>query len=245
MHVLVTRPVQDAEPLKTRIEELGCRVTLAPLIETVTNDIPADSLNGASAIVATSRNALAALAASPAKVAAIRLPLYVVGPGTAAMARKMGFAQVLEGAGRAEDLVPILTAAGTAQSRLIYLRGDVLAFDLEAALVDNDVNVLSVPAYRSVETQTLPGDVIKALKTGSIDAISLMSPRTARIWVRLVEALAPSVQLSDATYLCLSERVAEALGQTITPDKVLVASRPNLEEMLALIKRLAASSKEG
>jgi uroporphyrinogen-III synthase len=243
MHVLVTRPVQDAEPFKTRIEALGCQVTLAPLVETISNDIPEESLDGATALVATSRNALAALAISRVKPDAIKLPLYVVGPGMAATAREMGFAKVQEGGGRAEDLVPILTAAVAAQDRLVYLRGDVLAFDLEAALVDRRVNILSVPAYRSVEARTLPADVIKALQTGSIDAVSLMSPRTARIWVRLVEALPPPVQLSGATYVCLSERVAKVLGQPTKPDKVLVASQPNLEEMLALIKRLAASSK--
>jgi uroporphyrinogen-III synthase len=243
MHVLITRPIQDAEPLKTRIEDLGCKVTLAPLIETVSNDIPQGALKGAAALVATSRNALAALSESAAKEAAIKLPLYVVGPGMAALARGMGFTQVVEGSGRAEGLVPILASAGPAQGRLIYLKGDVLAFDLDAALAEKGVNIISVSAYRSVDAQTLPPDVIKALQTGSIDAVTLMSPRTARIWTRLMAALSPPVQLSGATYLCLSGRVGEALGLFAKPDKVLIASQPNLEEMLALIKRLAASSK--
>jgi len=243
MHVLVTRPVQDAEPLKTWLEEFGCLVSLAPLIETVANDISADSLDGATSLIATSRNALAALAGSRARAAGIELPVYVVGSGTAARAREMGFQQVREGGGRAEDLVPLLAAEGSAGRRLIYLRGDVLAFDLEAALAERDVNVVPVPAYRSVEAKALPHDVIKALQTGGIDAVTLMSPRTARVWARLIAALPSPVQLSGATYLCLSNRVAEALGSLARPGKVLVASQPNLEEMFALIKRLAASSK--
>ncbi len=100
-----------------------------------------------------------------------------------------------------------------------------------------------MPAYGSVEAQTFQTDVIKALQTGSIDAVTLMSPRTARIWTRLVATFSPPVQISDATYLCLSGRVGEALGLFAKPDKVLIASQPNLEEMLALVKRLAASSK--
>jgi uroporphyrinogen-III synthase len=243
MHVLITRPVEDAEPLKARVEELGCRVTLAPLIAIVPNAIAPGAIGGATALIATSRNALAALASSPALPSAIELPLYVVGPGTAAFARDIGFQNVIEGAGRAEALVPLLASKGGADNRLIYLRGDVLAFDLEAALAREGVNVVPVNAYRSVATETLPPDVIKALETGSIDVVTLMSPRTARTWARLVAALSPPVQLTGVTYLCLSERVAEALGSPAKADKVRVASHPNIEEMLALIKRLAASSK--
>jgi uroporphyrinogen-III synthase len=243
MDVVITRAVQDAEPLKTRVEELGCRVMLAPLIETVANDIAEDTFASATALIATSRNALVALAASPALLSATKMPLYVVGPGTAAIAQGMGFERIIEGPGRVEGLVPILAADNAAGQRLIYLRGDVLAFDLEAAMAETGVNVVPVLAYRSVAAETLPAYVIKALQTASIDAVTLMSPRTARIWSRLVATLSPPVQLSGVTYLCLSERVGEALGPVAKADKILVSSQPNLEEMLALVKRLAASSK--
>jgi uroporphyrinogen-III synthase len=242
MNVIITRPIQDAEPLKTRIEELGCEVMLAPLMETVANDVPADAFANATAIVATSRNALTALAASPVLATLTPLPLYVVGPATAAAARDIGFARIVEGPGRAEDLAPMLRARAAGE-RLIYLRGDVVAFDLESALAESGVNVVPVLAYRSVEAKALPPDVIKALQTGGIDAVTLMSPRTARIWSRLVVALSPPVQLSGITYLCLSERVGEALGPIAKIDMTLVSSQPNIEEMIALVKRLAASSK--
>ncbi len=243
MHVVITRPVQDAEPFKTRIEELGCRVTIAPLIEIVPNTIAADAIKGATALIATSRNALAALAASPVLPSAIRLPLYVVGPGTAAVARSMGFERIIEGSGTAESLVPVLVSNAKTGGHLIYLKGDVLAFDLEAALAESGINIVPVLAYQSVAAETLPPEVIKALQTDSIDIVTLMSPRTARIWARLVAALSPPVQLSGVMHLCLSERVGEALGPLAKAGKVVVPSRPNGEEMLALVKRLAASSK--
>jgi uroporphyrinogen-III synthase len=244
MHVLVTRPIEDAEPFKSRIEELGCRVTLAPLIEVVSNAIVGDAFKGATALIATSRNALAALSASPALPLAVKIPIYVVGPGTAAVARGMGFTEVIEGAGAAADLASIIISDGwDGESRLIYLRGDMVAFDLESVLANAGINVTPVMAYRSVAAETLSPDVIKVLQSGGIDAVTLMSPRTAETWARLVAALSPPVQLSGVTYLCLSERVAEALGSSKKADKVLVASHPNLEEMLALVKRLAANSK--
>ena len=66
MHVLITRPEGDGEILKERIEQLGSRATLEPLINIVFETIPLSSVTGATALIATSRNALRALASSPA-----------------------------------------------------------------------------------------------------------------------------------------------------------------------------------
>jgi len=242
MHVLITRPEADAEALKSRIEELGSRATLAPLVAIVPNAIPLSAIEGATALVTTSRNALKALAGSPALGLAKSLPLYVVGPGTAAMAREIGFTDVIEGAGTAADLAAKLSAQGRSDgSTFAYLRGDVLAFDLEAALKRAEVNVVSVAAYRSVAAETLAPNVAAALARREIDAVMLMSPRTAETWARLAGDLIASAGRPIA-HLCLSEAVAKALLSRFAANNVLIAAHPSLEEMLALVKRLAAHS---
>jgi uroporphyrinogen-III synthase len=242
MHVLITRPEADAEALKSRIEELGCRATLAPLVAIVPNAIPLSAIEGATALVTTSRNALKALAGSPALGLAKSLPLYVVGPGTAAMAREIGFTDIIEGAGTAADLAAKLSAQGQSDgSTFAYLRGDVLAFDLEAALKRAEANVVSVAAYRSVAAETLAPNVAAALARREIDAVMLMSPRTAETWARLAGDLIASAGRPIA-HLCLSEAVAKALLSRFAANNVLIAAHPSLEEMLALVKRLAAHS---
>jgi uroporphyrinogen-III synthase len=241
MHVLITRPEGDAEILKSQIEALGYRATLAPLVSILPNAIPASAIEGASVLVATSRNALKALAQSPAFDLARTLPIHVVGPGTAATARQIGFADVFEGAGMAADLATALSAKARTNERIVYLAGDVLTFDLEAALRDAKVNVLSVPAYRTVAAKSLSPNVAEALERGEIDAVILMSPRTAQTWARLAGGLKVE-GLSGIAHLCLSEAVAKALLSRLAAENVIVAARPNLEEMLALLKRLAANS---
>ncbi|MBS0269543.1 MAG: uroporphyrinogen-III synthase [Proteobacteria bacterium] len=239
MHVVITRPLGDAEPLKSRIEALGWRVTLSPLIEIVPDAIPGDILRDATALIATSRNALTADLKT-----AIDLPLFAVGPGTGAVAREIGFRNVIEGPGTGSDLVPILASRrAELGERPLYLRGDVIAFDIVGALANAGIHVRAAKAYRSVAAERLNPEVIKALQNGNIDAVTLMSPRTAETWARLVGDLSLPVQLSGVTHLCLSPRVAEALGQPEIGYNVLVASHPNLEEMIALVKRLAANSK--
>lgn len=239
MHVIVTRPAGDAEPLKSSIEGLGWRVTLAPLIDIVPNDISADALRDATSLIATSRNAL-----TPALGSLIDLPFFAVGPGTGAVARGIGFTKVVEGPGTGSELVPIIASRrAELGERPVYLRGDVVAFDVEGALGKAGIKVKAVNAYRSVAAEALDPPVVNALRNGEINAVTLMSPRTAKTWARLVGAVSPPVQLSGVTHLCLSDRVVEALGLPEKNFKVLVALHPNLEEMIALVKRLAANSK--
>jgi uroporphyrinogen-III synthase len=240
MHVLVTRPKGDGETLKARIEQLGCRASLEPLISIVPNAIPLAAIKDAAGLIATSRNGLKALAGSPALGLATTLPLFVVGPGTAAMALEMGFKDVFEGAGTGADLVPVLARRSGDDGTLVHLAGDVLAFDLTAALARENVNVRSVEAYRSVAAKTLSPPIIEALRNQDVDVVILMSPRTAETWVRLAVELSPPADLSGVTYICLSKAVADILRSHLDGPKIVIAARPNLEEILVLLKRLAA-----
>jgi uroporphyrinogen-III synthase len=245
MHVLITRPEGDGEALKAQIEQLGCRATLAPLISVISEAIPLSAIAGAMAMIVTSSNALKALATSPSLGAVMALPLYVVGPGTAALARELGFKDVREGPGTGAELVPMLSADGrTTGGIYVHLAGAVLAFDLKTALEREGVNIKTVTAYRAVAAESISPAVTEALRNQDIDAVVLMSPKTAEAWARLAsEVLTPTV-LSGMNHLCLSEAVAEVLKAQLAAGNISVAARPNLEEMLALVKRLAAHSDE-
>jgi uroporphyrinogen-III synthase len=244
MHVLVTRPEGDGEALKTRIEQLGCKASLEPLIRLVPDAVPLSAIEEASALIVTSRNALRALSTSPALQLALTLPLIVVGPATAAMALEMGFQNVFEGAGTAADLVSEIVRRSREESGVfVYLSGDVLAFDLPAALRSRNVDIRSVVAYRSVPARSLSPRVIEALTSHEIDVVILMSPRTAEIWAQLAYDLLPQPDLSGITYVCLSEAIAGVLKSHMPVAKVEICARPNLEEMFAVLKRLAGRSE--
>jgi uroporphyrinogen-III synthase len=240
MHVLVTRPKGDGETLKARIEQLGCRASLEPLISIVPNAIPVAAIENATGLIATSRNALRALAGTPALGLATTLPLFAVGPGTAAIARDLGFKNIFEGAGTGADLVPILAPRSGDDGVLVHLAGDVLAFDLAAALARENVNIRSVEAYRSVVAKSLSPQIAEALRNQDVDVVILMSPRTAETWTRLMVDLSPPADLSGVTYICLSKAVADVLRSHFDDPKIVIAAHLNLEEMLVLLKRLAA-----
>jgi uroporphyrinogen-III synthase len=242
MHVVVTRPKADAEPLKQEIENLGCRVSASPLIEIAFSEIDPAELSRATALIATSRNALRALASSRVRDLATSLPIFVVGPGTAAAARQMGFKDINEGPGKAADLIPLLKAQ-PADQKFVHLSGDVLAFDLKRALAEVGVKITELPVYRSVAATALAPEVTAALVRHDIDAVVLMSPRTAEVWVDLATRLIATAELAGIVYLCLSPAVADVLQQRLAGANTLVSDLPDREHVLALVKRLAAASK--
>jgi uroporphyrinogen-III synthase len=254
MHVLLTRPETDAEPLKSRIEQLGHRVSLAPLLTIVLEPVPEKAISHAPAIVATSRNGLRALAASPALKAALELPVFVVGAGTAAYAKDLGFLDIVSGPGTAADLVPIIAAHHAAKTGpMVHLAGDHLAFDLAAALADLGIRLIALPAYRSVAAETFDPGIAAGLEAKGFDAVILMSPRTAAIWADLMQKPSFAAALTAMTHICLSEAVAAEVRDKLPKKcpaplpaaRIEVAAKPNAEEILALVSRLAAQSIPG
>lgn len=241
MHLLVTRPEPDARELRARLEALGHRVTIEPLlrIELVPDAI---DLKGAQALIATSRNGLKALAESAVLPEALKLPIFTVGPATATLARSLGFARVTSGPASARELAPVIAAlADPSAGPLLHLAGDVLATDLGAALQTAGFAVRQEIVYRSVPAHELSATTVEALSRGDIDAVILLSPRTAEIYAELIARNGLEHAARRLAHYCLSANVAAGLA-SLAPDEVAIAVQPNSEEMLALIARKAAQS---
>ncbi len=242
MRLLVTRPEPDAHRQAEALAGLGHDVTLSPLL--AIEAVPGVSLelDDAQALIATSRNALRALASHRERAAAIRLPLFAVGEATAAEAGVCGFGAVTAAAGTGETLARLV--AGKLDPRsgpLVHLSGETAAFDLKSALAAKGFTVKQPMLYRAVAAPELSEEAISQLKAGDLDGVILMSPRTAAIFADLVRRQEAVTQASRLICYCLSAAVAQAvkpLGATI-----VVASQPREEELLALISTEAASSR--
>lgn len=242
MHLLLTRPERDARELAARLAAVGVTSTTDPLLA-IEHCLPRDlDVSAARALVVTSRHALEALAASKELEAARRLPVFVVGPGTARSASEMGFSTVLGGSATASDLVGIIAAqSGLAGARLLHVRGDHVAFDMAGALRQAGIALDEVLAYRSVAAMGLQAATIAGLAEHRFDGVVLMSPRTAETYARLVVEAGLMEAARVPMYLCLSQKVARAL-EPLGELRTFVPVRPNSEEMLALVERLAALS---
>ena len=240
MRLLVTRPEPDASRQAKALALRGHQPVLAPLlaIEFV-QDVPLD-LKGAQALIATSRNALRALASHPELSAALRLPLIAVGDATAKAAAELGFADVKTGPGTAEALGRLIAARLTASAGpLVHLSGETVAFDLKSALEAQGFSLRQPILYRAVAAPELPPNVVSMLKAGRLDGVVLMSPRTAATFAGLIRQHGLVTEASRLNCYCLSGAVAQAAEPLIA--RLIVAARPSEEDVLALIDSDAAS----
>jgi uroporphyrinogen-III synthase len=241
MQILVTRPEADAGPLKDGLEARGHRVTLAPLLEprVLPIDLPADAVQ---ATIVTSRNALRAIAGQPALSALRQLPIFAVGPATGKLAVELGFSTVFEGPAGGRELAELIAAhVRPDRGPLLYLAGNTVAFDIQAALKDCGIACHRAVSYEMVEATQLPDNVRDDLAVGAVDAVILMSPRTSAVFSRLVAAAGLHERCRGMLYLCLSKAVAMPL-YPLSPERIKVANLPNSEEMLALIDQISSTS---
>lgn len=240
MRLLVTRPIEDARHQADRLAALGHEAVLAPLLAIETVPGIALPLDGAQALIVTSRNALRALAAHPARDGALALPLIAVGEATAREAERLGFASVTIGAGTAESLPPLIAARFEASAGpLVHLAGETLAFDLKGALEAEGYTLRQPALYRALAAEALPPEILVDLKSGKIDGVILMSPRTAAIFGALLRKHGLT-EVPGLRCYCLSPSVAKAVASLGA--LLLVAARPREEDVLALLLADAASS---
>ena len=157
MRLLVTRPEPDATRQAEILAARGHEPVVAPLLLIEPATETTLDLDGAQALIVTSRNALRALAAHPDRAAALRLPLFAVGEATAKAATELGFAKVTAGPGTGEELSRLI--AGTLDPKagaLVHLAGETVAFDMKAALQAKGFALKQPVLYRAVPATRLP-----------------------------------------------------------------------------------------
>lgn len=241
MHILVTRPEAQAQSMADALIAMGHRVTIAPLLA-IELETPAIDPAGAQALVLTSRNAVRALTRHPQRDELGALPVVTVGTATANAAREAGLKVVLMGDSDGAALAQRIAASLDPRlGDLVHLSGEAIAFDLAAALAPHGIRVRRVVVYRSVPVAELPATVAADIAAGRLDAVILMSPRTAQTWIACVNAASLAGQARQIINICLSDAVAtpvRAFGST----QVRVAGQPNSEEILALVGQLSSTS---
>jgi uroporphyrinogen-III synthase len=223
--ILITRPLEDAAVPARRIEALGYRPVIAPLLAVSRRSLRA--LPAVQAILVTSGNALPSLPA-------VDLPLLAVGDTTAARARAQGFGKVHSAGRDAQALAdlagrlldpasgPVLLASGARQ-------GAALAADLRA----RGFRVLRRVCYTASPVRCFPAVATQAIQAGDLHAVLFLSAETAAAFVRL---LPPELNdaLASVTALAIGQNAADAL-EPLPWLRICRAQNPTLDDVLALI----------
>jgi uroporphyrinogen-III synthase len=230
MKLLVTRPVEDAQPLAEKLEGLGHEAVIVPLLaikpreDVMLPELPFQALCVSSA------NGLAAKADLSIYH---HIPFFAIGPQSALEARRQGFDHVHDKGGNVEGLVrTICKSIKPENGPILYLSGSETTGDLEGKLKTQGFTVSRVIVY-----DALPCTVaeLPELINGA-DGVLLYSPRTTKLWVAQVQSSKLDERAKSLQHFCLSANVAANLPQGWAKR---ISATPDENGMLTLLDQAA------
>ncbi|WP_375455823.1 uroporphyrinogen-III synthase [uncultured Methylobacterium sp.] len=233
MRIWVARPEPGAARTAERLAALGHRPLVAPVLVVRPTGTPPPP-GPFAALLLTSANALAALLATGADEALRGLPVFAVGPHTAALAAKARLGPVETGAGDAAALATLVGRRLAPGARLLHVAGAARKPEPAASLEAAGYAVATHLAYAAEAVPHLPDRVAAALGGGDpgLDTALHYSRRSAAIALRLAEAAGRGGAFRALRHYCLSDDVAaplEAAGIAVH----FVAARPREDDLLA------------
>ncbi|HEY9078539.1 uroporphyrinogen-III synthase [Magnetovibrio sp.] len=232
MRILVTRPAEDSKPLIDALTQLGHEGVSMPLLDIALIDGPELDLHGTQALLFTSANGARAFAARSGDR---DLPALCVGDATAREALALGFETVKSAAGDVEALaVLVVKELNPAAGTLLHPAGSKVAGDLAVMVQAAGFTYRREVLYEAIKAEHLPDDVLNELKTGTVDAVVLYSPRTGSAFAQLIDKAGARAHLKTVDAYCLSAAVAEQIKDLAWRD-ILIAAHPDQASLLALL----------
>jgi len=228
MKVLVTRPAEDGAEIAQRLAAMGHEALLAPLLRIEFYPGPPLALDDVQAMLATSANGVRALAT---RTAVRDLPLFAVGPQTAAAAHAAGFIRVRNADGDAVALAGHAREwADPAKGALFHAAGEEAPGALAETLRALGFQVRRERLYRVNAVQEMPRDAALALAQSIVDAALFFSPRSAEIFVACVQQA--GLPTRSLIAVCISENAARPL-KLIDFSEIRIAPAPNQDAILS------------
>ncbi len=226
MRIILTRPVEDAAPLATKLRAVGHVPIVTPLLKIEARPdvlIPAKRYQ---AICLTSANAIRVLG----NIDAIQdVPLFAVGQQSEQMAKVKGFEHVSAHGGHVIGLHKFLTGhLDLNAGPVLYLSGSETSGDMQGLLQSSGFEVDRIITYDAVKSSL--ADYKTEIE--SAEAVLLYSPRTAKLWASEIESLKLTQAAMRIKHICLSANVAANLPQSWPR---AIAAAPREQDLLALL----------
>ena len=231
--ILITRAEPDGSAFAKTCRARGLEPILAPVMRIAIRTAPVD-LSGIGALAFTSANGVRAFVANAAERA---LPVFAVGPVTAAAAKEAGFEEIHVAGGDAGLLAShIVSESALAEKAILHIAGEDRAGDLVALLDSRGVRARRQTLYQAVGESALPAACAAALSEDKGLVVSLFSPRTARLFLALAETAGLTARLGDAHAACLSAAVADEAARADWAG-IMIAGERTGESLLDVVCR--------
>ena len=238
--LLLTRPRQDSVALAGALKGLGVGALIEPMMSIRIDSRARFDPSGVQAVLLTSANGARALAAAASDPATRHLPVLAVGPATACAAREAGFDAETTAEGDVDALAALATARLRPEAgRLVHVAGRVTTGDLVFRLNAAGFEAVRLPLYEAIAVRTLSPSARRALETRALAGVVLFSPRSARLFAKLVHESGLESTARALTAFCLSQAVAMAAA-TLSWQRVCVAAAPRQDSLVASVARTLA-----
>lgn len=230
MLVLVTRPPDQAAATAQALAGMGHRAIIDPVMEIRALTPRHLELGGVGALAVTSANAVHALTGLPA------LPVFAVGEATADAVAEATGRRPETARGDGGDLARLIAATRSpAAGAVLHLAGAETSQGLARELAAAGFAYRRTVVYEAVPRLELEGEALAALRAGTVEAVLLYSPRSARLWAEKVARAGLAQSVRGILAACLSPAVAEALAG-LGLAQVRVAATPDGAALLRLLE---------
>jgi uroporphyrinogen-III synthase len=226
-----TRPRDDSTFFANELAPYGIDSIIGPVLHIAPKPIP-QLYTSPTALLITSRHATHALAVMPAQWRT--LPAYCVGHATARAVADHGLTHIISGKLDVQSLLPRLAGELPSGSNLLYFAGDETRPEVKTMLGARGITVTMVVVYHAMAEHHLSREVGAALAAGTINAVALFSPRTARITCDLMEKAGLADAARTMTAYCFSANVAQDAAR-LPWASIQTCSAPNRRAMRELI----------
>lgn len=232
MHVLVTRSKDDADLLATLLDARGHQAIVDPMLVIEPVDGPELDVSGVQALLVTSANGVRALVR---RTSERKLPVLAVGDASARVAREAGFETVESAGGNVGDLSGLVAACLNPDAgAVLHAAGSQVAGYLGETLEQAGFGYRREVIYAAHPAAALAEATKALLVAGTVGGALLYSPRTAAIFIGLVQMAELTAELELVTAYCLSPTVAENAGR-LPWAAIETAVQPDQDALLALI----------
>ncbi len=236
--VLITRPTDDAAPLVAALKARGVEAMVEPLMTIRSTEEPLPELEGVQGVLFTSANGVRGFTARTDRR---DLKVYAVGEATAEAARREGFPDVEVAGGDSNALAKLVIEKEKPDSgKLVHVAGTHVAGNLSEQLSKAGFTVERAVLYDALSAHRFSMGTVESLRRSEFEAVMLFSPRTAEIFMTLVDESGTEQGLSAMAAVCLSKAVADRLPSERFR-AVVVATKPDQSAMLDALDRAMPS----